>query len=76
LKVRMAGTDVIEVGLGNVDHLVDAAARGVRLQIPKAIGGAGVETNAAVDAAGEIFVRRILARDRESGGHLFINLEL
>jgi hypothetical protein len=72
----MRGADVIEVGLGDVDHLVDAAARGVRLQIPKPIGGAGVETDAAVDAAGEIFVRRILAGHRGSGGHLFLNLEL
>jgi hypothetical protein len=69
LKVRMGETDVIEVGLGNVDHLVDAAARGVRLQIPKAIGGAGVETDATVDAASKVFVRRILARDRGSSGH-------
>ncbi len=59
-----------QVGLGDVDHLVDAASRGVSLQIPKAIRWAGVETDAAVDAAREVFVRGILAGDRRSSGHL------
>jgi hypothetical protein len=54
-----------------VDHLVDAAAWRVSFQIPKAIGGTGVETDAAVDAAGEVFVRGILAGDRGSGGHFW-----
>jgi len=66
----MVGADAGEVGLGDVDHLVDSAARGVSLQIPKAIGGAGVETDAAVDAAGEVFVRGVLAGDWGGGGHL------
>lgn len=70
----MLGADGSEISLGDVDHLVDAAARRVSLQIPKTIGGAGVETDAAVDAAGEIFVRGILAGDWGSGGHLFLNL--
>ena len=65
----MVGADAGEIGLGDVDHLVDAAARGVSLKIPKAIGGTGVETDAAVDAAGEVFVRGILAGDGGSGGH-------
>ena len=58
-----------EIGLGDVDHLVDTAAGGVSLQIPKAIRGASVETDAAVDAAGEVFVRGILAGDRGGSGH-------
>ncbi len=74
MEIGMGGADVVEIGLGDVDHLVDAAARGVSLQIPKAIGGAGVETDAAVDAAGEVFVRGILAGDWGSGGHLFLKL--
>ncbi len=74
LEIGMGGADIVEIGLGDVDHLVDAAARGVSLEIPKAIGGASVETDAAVDAAGEIFVRGILAGDWGSGGHLFLNL--
>jgi hypothetical protein len=53
-----------------VDHLVDAAAWGVSFQIPKAIGGAGIEADAAVYAAGEVFVDRILARDGRRGSHL------
>ena len=65
----VGGADGGEVGLSDVDHLVDAAAGGVSLQIPKAIGGAGVETDAAVDAAGEVFVRGILAGDWGGGGH-------
>ena len=65
----MSGADVVEIGLGDMDHLVDAAAGRVSFQIPKAIGGAGVETDAAVDAAGEIFVRGILAWYRGGSGH-------
>jgi len=76
LEIGMGGADVVEIGLSDVDHLVDAAARGVSLQIPKAIGGAGVETDAAVDAAGEVFVRGILAGDWGSGGHLLLKLGL
>jgi hypothetical protein len=68
-EIGMGGADGCEIGLGDVDHLVDAAAWGVSLQIPKAIRGAGVETDAAVDAAGEVFVSGILAGDRGSSGH-------
>ncbi len=45
-----AFVNVIDKGIGDgqlalldVDHLADAAARGIRFQIPEAIGGAGVE---------------------------------
>ena len=48
---------------------MDAAARGVSLQIPKAIGGAGVEAEAAVDALCEVFVGRVLAGDGGDGCH-------
>ena len=72
----MGGANAGEIGLGDVDHLVDAAAGGVSLQIPKAIGGAGVETDAAVDAASEIFVRGILAGDGGSGGHFLLKMGL
>ena len=48
---------------------MDAAARGVSLQILKAISGAGVETDAAMVAAGEVFVSGILAGDLGSSGH-------
>ena len=68
--LRVLVADGGEIGLGDVDHLVDAAARGVSLQIPKAIGRAGVETDAAVDAACKVFVCGILAGDWGSGGHL------
>ena len=65
----MVGADGGQVGLGDMDHLVDAAAGRVSLQIPKAIGGAGVQTDPAVDAAGEVFVRGILAGDWGSSSH-------
>lgn len=65
----MVVADAGEIGLGDVNHLVDAAAGRVSLKIPKAIGGAGVEANSAVDAAREVFVRGILAGDGERGGH-------
>jgi hypothetical protein len=52
----------------DADHLADAAARRVRLEIPKAVGGAGVEAESAVDAAGVIFVDGNETRDRV-GGH-------
>jgi hypothetical protein len=40
----------------DADHLADTPARRVRLEIPKAVGGAGVEAESAMDAAGVIFV--------------------
>jgi hypothetical protein len=70
LRLSVFGADGSEIGLRNVDHLVNAAARRVSLQVPKAIGGAGVETDAAVDAAGEVCVLGILAGDRGGGSHL------
>ena len=50
--VRLAG----EFVLGDVDHLLDTAARGVGFEIPEAVGGAGVEAEAAVDTAGVVLV--------------------
>ena len=52
----------------DADHLADAAARRVRLEIPEAVGGAGVEAESAVDAAGVILVNGNETRDRV-GGH-------
>lgn len=60
----VSGADVGEIGLRDVDHLVDAAARGIGFEIPEAVRGAGVEAEAAVDAPSEIFVDRVLAGDR------------
>jgi len=57
---------VLELALGDMDHLVDAAAGGIGFEIPEAVGGAGVEAKAAVDAAGVVLVRGSLARN---GGH-------
>jgi len=47
----------------DVNHLVDAAARGIGFEIPEPVGGAGVEAQAAVDAAGIVLVDRVEARD-------------
>ena len=44
------------LNLRDVDHLVDAAARGVGFEVPEAIGGAGAETKAAVHTASVIRV--------------------
>ena len=52
-----------EFALGDMNHLMDAAARGIGLEIPEAVGGAGVEAKAAVDAAGVVLVRGNLAGD-------------
>jgi len=65
----MGGADRGKIRLRDVNHLVDAPAWGVSLQVPKAIGRTGVKTDAAVDAAGEVFVRRILAGDRRRSRH-------
>src|SRR5580692_8040360 len=55
--------DVIDEGVGDgllfrldVDHLVDAAAGGIGFEIPEAVGGTGVEAEAAMDAAGIVLV--------------------
>ena len=56
-----AQADVLDVGgrdggplLGHLHHLVDAAARRIHLQAQLAIGGAGVQAQAAVDAAVQV----------------------
>ena len=51
-RLSMAG----ELALGDVDHLVDTAARRIGFEIPQAIGGAGVQAQAAVNAASVVFV--------------------
>ena len=57
-----------EFGLGDVDHLVNAAAGGVGFEVPESVGGAGVEAEAAVDAAGVVLVDGVLAWDGRSSG--------
>jgi len=65
LKPRPPG--IVELALGDVDHLVDAAAGGIGFEIPEAVGGAGVEAEAAVDAAGIVLVDGSLAGDGGRG---------
>ena len=45
-----------EAALIDEGHLADASARGIGFIVPEAIGGAGVEAQAAVDAAGIVGV--------------------
>ena len=55
-----AKADVLAVGIadgravGHLDHLVDAAARRIHLQAELTIGGAGVQTQAAMHAAVQV----------------------
>lgn len=58
---------VVELALRDANHLVDAAARGIGLEIPKAVGGARVQAQAAMDAAGIVLVGRIEAGDGRCG---------
>jgi len=53
-----------EFTLKDVEHLLDAATRRIRLEIPQSIGGAGIEAKAAADAASVVLVDRRRARDR------------
>src|SRR2546429_3176281 len=53
-----------EFALKDVEHLLDAATRRIRLEIPQSIGGAGIEAKAAADAASVVLVDRRRARDR------------
>jgi len=55
-------------GLLDADHLADTSARRVRLQVPEAIGGACVEAQAAMHAAGVVLVSRDETGNR-SGVH-------
>jgi len=55
--------DVFDEGIGDglviefdVNHLADASARGVGLEIPEAVSGASVEAESAMGAASKIFV--------------------
>lgn len=58
-----------KLALRDVDHLMDAAARRIRFQIPETIGGAGVEAEAAVNAPGIVFVGGSGARNGLQIGH-------
>lgn len=65
--------DVLDEGIGDglvvqfdVNHLADATARGIGFEIPEAVGGAGIEAQAAVRATGKIFVDRRKAGDSVS----------
>ena len=59
-----AKIDVLTVGLadsravGHLDHLIDAAARRIHLEAEFAIGGAGVQTQAAMHAAVQVELPR------------------
>ena len=64
-----------ELALRDVDHLVDAAAWGIGFEIPEAVGGAGVEAEAAVDAAGVVLVGRGWPGDG-CGGHGLLRIDL
>jgi len=66
--------NVIDEGVGDgsavlrdVHHLADAAARGVGFETPEAVGGASVEAEPAVDAAGVVLVDGGWARDGGRG---------
>ena len=45
---------------GDARHLIDTAARGIHFDAQIAIGGAGVQAQAAVDAAVEIDLMRLV----------------
>ena len=69
-----AFVDVLDKGIGDgllvqldLDHLVDAAARRVGFKTPQAVGGAGIEAEAAVDATGVILVDGSRAGDGRRG---------
>src|ERR1700704_5788636 len=69
-----AFVDVIDERIGDrkiaqldVDHLVDAAPRRIGFEIPEAVGGAGVETETAVDAASVVFIDGSRTGDGERG---------
>ena len=73
-----AQVDVLDVGrrdgraVGHLHHLVDAAARRIHLEAQLAIGRAGVQAKAAVDAAVEIELPRsqvVLFRYGDRVGH-------
>ncbi len=68
-----AFVDVIDERFGDgllvqldLDHLVDAATGRIGFEVPEAIGGTGVEAEAAMDAAGVVLVNGNLARDSGS----------
>jgi hypothetical protein len=52
-----------DFSLKNVEHLLDAASRRIRLEIPQPIGGASIEAQATVDAASVVLVDRRRTRD-------------
>ncbi len=69
-----AFVDVIDKGIGDgllvqldMNHLVDAAARGIGFEVPEPVGGAGVEAEAAVDTAGVVLVDGSQAGDGRRG---------
>jgi hypothetical protein len=70
--------NVLDEGIGDglmvqfdVNHLADAPARRICFKVPEAVGGAGVETEAAVSATREIFVNGGGAGD-ESRMHTWV----
>ena len=67
INVVDEGVGDTDVSLLDVDHLVDAAAGRIGFEIPEAVGRTGVEAQAAVDAAGVVFVDRSWAGDGRRG---------
>ena len=66
--------DMVGKGIGDglliqldLDHLVDTAARRIGFEVPEAVGGAGIEAQAAVDAAGIVLVDGNEAGDGRRG---------
>jgi hypothetical protein len=69
-----AFVDVIDEGIGeglvvqlDVDHLVNAAAGRIGLEIPEAVGRTGVEAEATVDTTGVVLIEGNLAGDGRRG---------
>src|SRR5882724_6994014 len=60
----------------DLNHLVNAAARGIGFEIPEAVGGAGVQAETAVDAAGIVLVDGSRAGDGGRGHGSVIGVRL
>ena len=57
-----------EGGLLHADHLADAPARRIGLEVPEPVGGTRIEAQAAVDAAGVVLVSGDEAGNGSGGG--------
>jgi len=66
--------DVVDEGISDplpvqldLNHLVDPPARRIRFEVPETVGGAGVEAQAAVHAAGVVLVDGMETRNGGRG---------